>query len=115
MKRVSTFFVFKVDINNKKIIPAELKNKEMYQHRTDHTRQILISRCKFPQEDISNISFALENLSSENCPIPLIEFEEYELIPGGISKKGIAGIKEYFFSKGAYICFTGIPKEAIHG
>lgn len=87
----------------------------MYYHKTDRGRQILISRCDFLEKDISHRYFALKDLSLENCPIPISEFEDYELIPSGISKKGIEVIKDYFFSKGAYyICFTGIPQEVIH-
>jgi hypothetical protein len=92
------------------------KKKTMYwQNKNDHRKQILVSRCKFSQGHISHISFPIEDLSQENCPILISEFEDYQGIPGGISNKGIEEIKIFFLSKEAYyICFTGITQKAIH-
>lgn len=106
-----------VDIYNKKnILTKQIKYKDMaWTNQKDSRKKIAVSRCKFPQNDIYFLSMALKDLTLENCPISIEEFEDYQGISSDISRKGIDKIKEFFFSKGgSYICFVGLYQKARH-
>lgn len=99
----------------------------MYIKKDDLRKQILISLYEFRKNEI-NVSLSLNELSLENCPIDLEDFESYDGIPRGISpnvskeklqeekyrKEWLDNLKSFFFSKGAnYICFIGISEKAM--
>lgn len=83
-------------------------------HKTDLRKQIFVSSHGFDEENCKDIHLSLEDLSSETCPIPFNEFENYMGIPRGIAEEDFEKLKIFFGSKEAnYICFVGIPKEVM--
>lgn len=107
-----------VDIYTKKTIPAEqkkLKTKKMYwSHKTDLRKQIFVSSHDFSDDNCKDIHLSLDDLSSETCPIPLEEFENYMGIPRGIAEEDFDKLKIFFRSRDAnYICFIGITQKAV--
>ena len=82
-----------------------------WQHKKDHSRQIIVSRCGGFDENPKVICISFQEFSDTTSPISSEEFENYEGIPQGISKNGFEKIKEFFLRQEEaykYICFTGI-------